>query len=148
MKPGEVNGGGVSSFQVNNLNSANYAWRVRAKCGTSTVSAYTGFDQFTIVGAPAKAGSGIFGDAGTTSMTVQMYPNPASSNVNFAISNASAENIDIEMYDMNGRRMSAERTAGENQTIVLNTSQLANGIYQVLIKNGETVKMEKLIIAR
>jgi hypothetical protein len=71
-------------------------------------------------------------------INMQVYPNPAKDvlTVNFTLQEATV--TDLCIYDMLGRRLSvnaAEQKAGE-QTLSINTKDLSNGVYTVMLRSG------------
>ena len=76
---------------------------------------------------------------------LQVVPNPASSNVtlNFAVSEGDEKVVDIDVYDITGRKVLSKQTKvsiGVN-AVGLDISALHSGIYIVNVKNGvNTIK--------
>ena len=79
-----------------------------------------------------------------------VYPNPASSNLNVAISAKEEMNVTVEMVDMNGRVVasrSEQLTNGENLAS-FDVSNLANGLYFVRVAGAEFAVSHKISINR
>lgn len=88
-------------------------------------------------GAPA----GIHEPAQTA--TFSIYPNPANENISVVTS----PDVDvIEICDVTGRVVQSVRPTGSNTLI--STSSLAEGMYLVRVKNGNSIVTQKLTIAR
>ncbi|MDX1446981.1 T9SS type A sorting domain-containing protein [Lishizhenia sp.] len=91
--------------------------------------------------------------AGSTASTTEIgevvneitaYPNPATSSVNFEVSQGAEE---IVIYDVNGK---AVRTVAVEETVeTVDISNLENGVYfyAVRFENGE-IKQEKLVVSK
>ncbi|MGB3468604.1 MAG: T9SS type A sorting domain-containing protein, partial [Cyclobacteriaceae bacterium] len=78
-----------------------------------------------------------------------VYPNPASEIVNIAVESAYSGNVSISMTELSGReiyRKSFEKNGFQlNETI--NTTGLSNGLYVIVISQGDT-KRSKLVAVR
>jgi hypothetical protein len=72
-----------------------------------------------------------------------MYPNPANKQVSVQTGGTAEE---IEICDMTGRVVQVIRPTGN--TTVIQTANLAEGMYLVRVKNGTTVSTQKLTISR
>ena len=66
-------------------------------------------------------------------VNVKVYPNPASSVLNVMCGSMEGDAV---IYDMTGRKVYSQAIAGESLTI--NTSALANGVYMLHIGNTTT----------
>lgn len=75
---------------------------------------------------------------------VQVYPNPASSQVHFAVSGKGAKEVHI--FDITGKLL--ESKALTNGTLKLDVSDYNKGVYlyRILSTDGETVKTGKLTV--
>lgn len=78
------------------------------------------------------------------SYNVTAYPNPATSVVNFELSQGAEE---IVIYDVNGKAV--KTIAVENTLETVNVADLENGVYFYAVKfeNGE-VKQERLVVSK
>ncbi len=85
------------------------------------------------------------------SQFVKLYPNPTSNAATVAISLSKAEQVSVSIVDMNGRVVAApiqqNLNAGE-QKIAVNTANLANGNYYVIVTASNEVTKIQLIVAR
>jgi len=72
-------------------------------------------------------------------LEVKLYPNPASDNIFFEISNADVQRISI--YDINGRLIKT------SNALSMNISELSSGVYftKVEVKNGKAIKVLRFI---
>lgn len=77
---------------------------------------------------------------------VNVYPNPASSRVNFSITGANTHSIKI--YDVTGKEVNAYMV--KNNMLTVNTSGFASGIYiyQAYDMNGGLIKVGKFNIEK
>ena len=81
----------------------------------------------------------------TDALFVSVYPNPASETATIVLKNA--PEVTIEVYTLTGERVQLLHTDASALTAVsLNTADLANGVYQVLISTATSVTIQKLII--
>jgi hypothetical protein len=86
------------------------------------------------------AGTGIK-DAGDN--TLQVYPNPAANELNIDV-HRFAGDCAISVYDYSGKRVVYTVVTGE-QTVSINTSGLAAGVYYLSVQNGEKQYSQKFI---
>ena len=81
--------------------------------------------------------------------TVSIYPNPASTLANIAMSLNSDENVTVNVYNALGALVYSENngklSAGEH-LININTEHFANGIYNVTISTGKGMITKKVVI--
>ena len=82
------------------------------------------------------------------SAAVKLFPNPAKDEVAILLQLENREQVKIDIYDLTGKRVSSfEKTAeGGEQTIKMNTSNLANGEYFVKVSIAEKVNTLKLVV--
>jgi hypothetical protein len=80
-----------------------------------------------------------------------LYPNPASTQANFEISLTNTDNVTVKIYNNMGQLVLTEvknnMPAGDN-SFVLNTENLANGMYNVVISAKQGFVAKKLSIAK
>ena len=80
---------------------------------------------------------------------VNVYPNPASQEINFGIS-GSGETLanTVEVYDITGQKINTYEV--KNNFLTINTSGVATGlyIYKVIDKSGSLLKTGKFSVAR
>ena len=83
--------------------------------------------------------------------TVSIYPNPASTLTNVALSLNSDENVTVNVYNALGALVYSENngklSAGEH-LININTEHFANGIYNVTISTGKGMITKKVVISK
>ena len=89
-------------------------------------------------------------ESGFAPLSLKLYPNPASSQVNIEFTSELREKIDIDLYTTHGQLINSKSLELTNGTVndVWNTSELSSGIYLLKIrtKAGEIVK--KLVIQK
>ena len=83
--------------------------------------------------------------------TVSIYPNPASTLANIAMSLNSDENVTVNVYNALGALVYSENngklSVGEH-LININTERFANGIYNVTISTGKGMITKKVVISK
>jgi hypothetical protein len=99
----------------------------------------------------ARNTSGI-DDKRSAEFNFNIYPNPAESTATFSFQIKQAESLVLTIVDLNGKVIIEEElgnlSTGKNE-IQLNLSKLQNGIYNCLLTNNSTIKVNrKLLIAR
>jgi hypothetical protein len=57
--------------------------------------------------------------------------------------NPSNEAIEVKITDISGKTLLSEQT--QQETLTLNTSSLANGVYMVVVSDGQDVMVKKFI---
>ncbi|HBS88416.1 MAG: hypothetical protein A2W91_14795 [Bacteroidetes bacterium GWF2_38_335] len=82
---------------------------------------------------------------------VNVYPNPASTQVQISYKLKDNSNVSIEIFDITGKSLMKKnensRVAGENISTI-NTSSLSNGVYYCAIVAGDYKVTKKVIIAK
>jgi hypothetical protein len=83
----------------------------------------------------------------TISEGLAIWPNPATNELNIALSDAVSGKVEVALMDANGRVMLMERhsvVSGRNQ-LLLNTADLAPGLYLLRISNGTQVLSQRIV---
>ncbi len=75
--------------------------------------------------------------------TFTLYPNPVSSG-QLNLQNDAASPIDIEVYDMSGKRV--YRGHSQDQYTSINVSNWKRGVYMVRIKEGQNIYTRKVVV--
>jgi hypothetical protein len=75
--------------------------------------------------------------------TFILYPNPVSSG-QLNLQNDAAAPIDIEVYDMSGKRV--YRGHSQDQYTSINVSNWERGVYMVRIKEGQNIYTQKVVV--
>jgi hypothetical protein len=76
-------------------------------------------------------------------LSVSVYPNPANDLINIK---STLSEGSITIFDMTGKLLINQQISGAMNSI--NTSELKNGIYNLIISNGEKTLSQKLIIQK
>jgi hypothetical protein len=76
-------------------------------------------------------------------LNVSVYPNPANDLINIE---STLSDGNIAIFDMTGKLLINQQISGAMNSI--NTSELKNGIYNLIISNGEKTLSQKLIIQK
>jgi len=92
----------------------------------------------------AEFGTNVSIEEPGSNLYVNLYPNPASGNVN--ISFTEPVKGMIELIDVNGRSISTWKIQDYQTTISLDIAGFASGIYQLKINTEGSVQYKKLII--
>ncbi len=77
---------------------------------------------------------------GMASNSIQVFPNPATGeSLNFTVSGVSlAQDVQIELFDLQGRSVLQYKGSGATARHILNVKQLAAGTYQYTVQAGES----------
>ncbi len=75
---------------------------------------------------------------------VSVYPNPSKDNFSINLKRALVNNTNVNVYDLTGKLI--YNTIMKNNSIVVNTKEWTNGIYQVHISNESYSSTQKVII--
>jgi len=86
-----------------------------------------------------------------TSLTnISLYPNPTSENSTLAIEMIESKNVEINIYDVLGKKVSdvfaGKLNAGEHKFNIEKQMSMNAGIYFIRIKSGNGIRVEKLMI--
>jgi hypothetical protein len=76
---------------------------------------------------------------------INVYPNPASNNVQVVNTNNNRETLNVTVYDVNGRLVLSQAIGGEAS---LDVSKLNEGIYNINLSGNNVTATKRLIIAR
>jgi hypothetical protein len=77
-----------------------------------------------------------------------IFPNPASNRITVSYNSASAGPVSINIMDLNGRTVAKHNVAATtgNNSIDINTANLAKGVYAVSISDEHNTQIKKLVI--
>jgi hypothetical protein len=87
---------------------------------------------------------GVLGSEDVFSNNFSVYPNPAASRVVIQ-SNAVFPNLEITLFDMNGRLLFAESNVAGSNRLQLDVSNLASGMYLLQINSEEKTTVKQLV---
>lgn len=82
---------------------------------------------------------------------LNLYPNPASDNVNLSFGLAESTKLQVTIYNMLGqavKSVNAQTYGAGNHTLEINTAGITNGMYFVNISDGDATVARKLTIAK
>jgi hypothetical protein len=132
-----------TSYSLKNLDAASPVAMVRFNTHGNEVSSSDLSAVMAMVnGKPAKVK---VTDAGNLNeVSVDIYPNPASSILNVEVS-ADAK---LVLMDMTGRSILFETDAVANQKQEINVSGVADGMYMLKVYNNDFSSMKKIVIKR
>lgn len=134
---GEVQAAGystyVQNYQFTDANAARSMIFYRLKM----VDRDAGY-KFSIISVVAKS-DGVKQD-------FLLYPNPAVSNVSIVLNNPAVEDMQLQVINQSGQVVKTARLNKGTQLMTLNVSELPKGIYTIAVRNGEIVKVNKLVI--
>jgi len=78
---------------------------------------------------------------------VKLFPNPANDNLFINFSNSNPETFACQLLDAEGKTVwAADVNTATRNTLSINTSTLAEGVYFVSVKSGQTAYRQKVII--
>jgi hypothetical protein len=86
----------------------------------------------------------------STVSLVNAYPNPTDLNLNVNLNLAQTEQVTIDMYSTTGELVSTQtqgQLAAGNHTVVLNTANLAAGMYFMTVRAGESTVTTRVSVA-
>ena len=112
-------------------------------------STFVGASTTPVVGNPTVVTTSPEESASDKAIDMNVYPNPASNNVNVVLSGVEGQTV-ITVHDMSGKAVTSMRVEldGNNQIINLPVDNFSQGIYFIKAVNGSAVMTKKLIIAR
>ena len=129
----------ATSYTITGLNPETpYEVYVRNRCTETLYSNITANDRvpFTTL----SSSEGIYD---VESGTLTLYPNPASEKVTMTVTGFEGT-VEVEIVDMNGRRVAGYTTMDSELTI--NVSDLAQGAYFVRVTGDNHTAVRKLIV--
>lgn len=123
-----------------------YYYSVAARSALGVVSALSDPVSSQVITSVASAGQD-----NRASAIVSVFPNPASQNAQIVYYLDAPTNVEIILYDTIGRRanrLHAGQTVAGTHRLDISTGQLANGVYQVVLRAGTTTSTWPLMINR
>lgn len=98
---------------------------------------------------PANIAVGIKDNGTATELlsnNIKIYPNPANEMLNVEFKMLNGDNAKLEIINSVGQVV--QTTQLLNQTTVINTKELSNGLYFITLKTGTTTLTKKIVIQR
>lgn len=80
-------------------------------------------------------------------LSVNTWPNPASDILSVQLSEVSG-NMNYKLVDMNGRVVLFGNKTVNNNTIQISVETLSNGLYTLLVNNGQSSKTAKVVVQK
>lgn len=77
--------------------------------------------------------------------TVKLYPNPAVNNITVELGNA--QNAQIAVYDLTGRKILTQAVSGQNN-VSINVANLTPGFYTMTVNDGQKISSSKFSIVK
>ena len=86
----------------------------------------------------------VVGGTSTESLAVEAYPNPFTTRIAIDLDDE-AENCEVELFDMQGRRMFKKTFTGTRRIRIADLDPLDNGIYLLkVVENGKPTVYSKI----
>ena len=79
---------------------------------------------------------------------MHLYPNPANSTVNVAWSGLGGTNVQVLLYDMQGRMLNEHTYANTDSKGIVDIATLPDGVYVVVVNSGARKYYSKLTVLR
>lgn len=74
-----------------------------------------------------------------------IYPNPSNSLINIEVNTLNQQSVDIQLFDMMGRKIQEQLSVVENTSF--NVNHLADGVYFInVVQNGVSIATSKVIV--
>lgn len=80
--------------------------------------------------------------------TIRVYPNPAKEFLKIDFTSIKYQNLSTTLYDMSGRLVLTREYSTYNSDLVLNTSNLPNGVYILKVKTDKGEFSKKVLISK
>ena len=134
----------VTSYYLKGLNpGSHYKFKVMSQCSTGFHSEWSVWREFYTFGRDVR-----IGDVSTPLLAV-VYPNPVNDVLNIDLNETVEGKLDITLIDMTGKVVySSEVYSTENANIVINTSDLLQGIYMLSVKSETDTQNSKISVIR
>ncbi len=129
-------------FDITGLNSSsNYKFKVRSNCN-GTIGPWSAWRNFT-TSAPRLSNTN-----DEVSTQVNVYPNPATDEINISFGEMSTLNTSVAVYDLAGKLMFTKNLTSEGSTQKLSVVELPDGLYNVVITKGNETFNKKISISK
>ncbi|MBL7764828.1 MAG: fibronectin type III domain-containing protein [Chitinophagaceae bacterium] len=130
----------VANKNISGLNAGSgYEFEIRTHCNDGSTAAWSGVQSFTTLNLNNKTTPADLDKQANSNLNV--YPNPASQEVNIDIYLQGSETIHLQLRDMSGRLVKQiQLQAAEGyQHIVMPIADLTSGIYTLMIQDDQHV---------
>ncbi|MEM8524803.1 MAG: LamG-like jellyroll fold domain-containing protein [Bacteroidota bacterium] len=78
----------------------------------------------------------------------KVYPNPASEQIYLEFDAKTSNDLELRIYDVVGRLQIEKQLNSASSVITLSTENLSNGLYYLVLNNGNWSEVQKLVIKR
>ncbi len=96
-----------------------------------------------------KTGMPVSIEENSLSAGLSVFPNPSTGNITVSLNNEAGNNAIVNVYDAIGSLVHTGNIAGKGaQQVVLDLSDLTNGIYQLELQAGDLRAVRKITLAR
>jgi hypothetical protein len=88
-------------------------------------------------------------DEPSVTLNISMYPNPTNGDLNINLEGFMGESVEIQIMTTNGQLIKSKKIDSNNQAELktkMDLSQVAQGLYFVVIKSGDQVKVERITV--
>ena len=84
----------------------------------------------------------------TQDKNISVYPNPATSFINVNLNNLSGNNMNLNIFNMNGQLVytASDLNLAENQVVQISVEKLKKGIYQMVLTDASNSFSEKIVV--
>ena len=141
---------GINFTRVGQLTAAGYSTSLRNYLFTDGTAAKTMlFYRLKMIDANGSyklSAVRVVAKADTDMQEFLLYPNPAISYVNIALTNTAAKDMQVQIINQLGQLVKTTGISKGTQLIKLDISMLPKGIYAVTLRGNEVVEVKKLIV--
>ena len=88
----------------------------------------------------------IFDNQTEADIITNVYPNPASSEINIEFDNKTNDNLTIDIFDLQGRLVFSEKLDNYNKQLSVNISSLQSGTYVLIVSNGNLQARQVFVV--
>ena len=100
----------------------------------------------TVAGTFTDSTSILLGLSQNNNSQILLFPNPADESVTIQLPEIAHERISLKMFDVNGHELFSKEFEKGDRKKVIDTQELAGGIYLVHLENGDTITRKKVIV--
>jgi len=104
-----------------------------------------GTPQFNIV---IDEGAVVNTEEVAVSNRLRLFPNPTSDAVQVELEDRVEGEVQVSVFDLQGREIQRTVHAGMNNVMALNTGQLPEGLYLVTVRTEKAIYTERLVVSR
>ncbi len=134
-----ISGARSPNLTISNATKAdegNYACVITNNCGVRVVTSFVTL----AVGSPTSVRS-----RNALAGNVQVFPNPAVTDITIKMSNFKVQKVDIKLVDITGKTVLERKNISTNEELRMERGNLAEGVYYLQILSNGLIKTEKII---